>query len=251
MTQTQSPWSTIWVIGASSGIGEAFARHCHQKGARVVISARRADMLSALAETMPGSYAVPVDVASTESMTAAFESLSDQEILPDLVVFCAGTYDPGGLKILNADAATVHMNINYIGAIRTIEAVLPMFKERGTGHLALVSSLTGYRGLPNAAHYGPTKAALINLTETLYPEFQRLGLDLTIINPGFVKTPMTDRNTFTMPFLISAEEAADHMWTGLSEKRFEIAFPAPLVRRLKALRLLPYRLYFRIMKRML
>ncbi|WP_350333609.1 SDR family NAD(P)-dependent oxidoreductase [Coralliovum pocilloporae] len=251
MSKTTMPWSTVWVIGASSGIGEAFARHCHRNGLSVIVSARRADALWSMANDLPGLQVVPMDVSSGQSVDIAIQALKDQNLVPDLVVFCAGTYEPGGLTILDADAASDHMNINYIGAIRVIQAVMPIFRDRGTGHLALVSSLTGYRGLPNAVHYGPTKAALINLTETLYPEFERLGLDLTIINPGFVKTPMTDKNTFEMPFLISAAEAADHMWEGLRRKQFEIAFPAPLVRRLKALRLLPYRLYFRVMRSML
>jgi len=244
-------WRTVWIIGASSGIGAALAKSMAAEYAEnVVVSARRKQQLDAIASASDRIVSLQLDITSTDSLDRARHALNEMKLKPDLVIYCAGTYRAGGLKQLSIETATTHMDVNYLGAVRTIIAARKIFTDNVGGHLALVSSLTGYCGLPKAVHYGPTKAALISLGETLKPEFDKRGWTLTVINPGFVRTPMTDQNDFPMPYLMDPDKAASAIVDGLKRRRFEIAFPAPLVRRLRMLRLLPYSLFFRITRRM-
>ncbi|SNZ19017.1 SDR family NAD(P)-dependent oxidoreductase [Cohaesibacter gelatinilyticus] len=244
-------YQTIWIIGASSGIGAALARHYAKSGHKVIVSARRAGPLQAMAEEYSNLSALPLDVEKSAEIEAAVANLQEERSVPDLVLYCAAVYEPGGLDVTNYHQASSHMQVNYLGFVGVLDAITPVFKQAGRGHLSVVASLSGYRGLPNAALYGPTKAALINLCETIKPEFDAMGLQISVINPGFVKTPMTDKNSFSMPFLITSEQAAEIIASRLNRSAFEIAFPLPMVLILKILRLLPYRLYFWLSRRMI
>ncbi|MCV6548287.1 MAG: SDR family NAD(P)-dependent oxidoreductase [Cohaesibacter sp.] len=241
----------IWIIGASTGIGAALARGYSLAGHRVSISARRPELLQDLADQHDKMTVLPLDVEQPQSVFTAVETLHQSGPFPDLIVYCAAIYEPGGLDVLCHERASRQMSVNYLGLIAVLDAVLPILKERGHGHVSVMASLSGYRGLPNAALYGPTKAALINLCETLKPDFERSGLDLSVINPGFVKTPMTDKNSFEMPFLMTADEAARCVMTKLGKGSFEVAFPWPMVWGLKILRLLPYPLYFWLSRKLI
>ena len=243
-------WRNVWIVGASSGIGRTLALMLAKGGVDVVISARRADALRDVADIDARIQSLALDVANPEAVSIAVSQLEASGKLPDLVIFCAAVYEPGGLDVLEHAKAEQHMAVNYLGAVALIEALVPPMKTRGRGDIAIVASLTSYCGLPKAALYGPTKAALSSLCESLRPEFDEEGLGLFLINPGFVATPMTDKNSFDMPFLMRDEEAAKRIITGLGKGRFEIAFPTRLALILRFLALLPYGLYFSLMRRM-
>ena len=167
----------------------------------------------------------------------------------DLAVLHAGTHPPMSLDDFRVATARLLMEVNYFGTIHCLAALLPRFRERRRGRIAVVASVAGYRGLPTATAYGPTKAALINLCEALKPDCDRAGIKLQLINPGFVATPLTARNDFAMPDIIPSSEAAGLIARGLDSDRFEIAFPARFAAVLKILRCLPYRLYFPLVRR--
>lgn len=240
----------IWIIGASSGIGRALALGYARAGHRVVASARRVEQLEALSDQSDRIEALPLDATKSEDLRAAVDDLSARACLPDQTIYCAAIYKPGGIRALSHAAASDHMAVNYLGAVALIEALLPALRERGAGKIAITASLTSYCGLPNAALYGPTKAALLSLCETLRPEVEQMGLGLQVINPGFVTTRLTEMNDFEMPFLMDEEEAAERIMKGLDGKRFEIAFPLRMAWLLRLLSWLPYGLYFTLMRRM-
>ena len=240
----------VWITGASSGIGRELARHYARQGASVAASARRREELEALAGEAPGRIsAFPVDVTDAAAMAAAVAAIEAAIGPLDLAILNAGTFTP--LEIDNFDVALFrrHVEINYMGAVHGIAALLPRFLARGAGQIAVTSSVAGYRGLPQAAAYGPTKAALINLCESLKPDLDRRGIRISIVNPGFVRTPMTDSNTFPMPFLMEPDDAARRIAKGLEEGKFEVTFPRRFTFMLKLARLLPYALYFRLVQR--
>ncbi len=239
----------VWIIGASSGIGESLVPLYADAGWRVVVSARNEHKLQALAQDNENIESVPVDVTDGTQVSNAIERFQERNELPDLTVFCSGIYYPGGIKTLTEELSVASMDTNYQGAVRVIAGLFPLLKKKGSGHIAVISSLSAYSGLPNAVCYGPTKAALNNLCESLKPEFDKAGLDLTTINPGYVKTPMTDQNKFPMPFIVTAEHAAQKIFKGLQKRKFEVFFPSFLGFVLKFLRILPYALYFPIAKR--
>lgn len=244
-----APWERVWIIGASHGIGRAFAELCSARGARVIISARSTDTLDAMVEADPSMVPLPLDTTSAEQVEARVGELAARDLLPDLTLYGAGTYQPVESLDVDAEVFAHHMEVNYLGAVRVLEHLLPHLAERGSGHIGLVASLTGYFGLPKAAAYGPTKAAVISMCESLKPAAERRGLTVSVVNPGFVETRMTSNNQFKMPYLMSPEDAAQAMYDGLADKRFEVAFPAPFVRRMKLLHFLPYGLIFRFMRR--
>ena len=171
--------------------------------------------------------------------------------MPDLVIFNAGTHIPVNVENFAVEPFRRLVETNLMGTVNGLGQVIPRFVQRGHGHIAVVASLAGYRGLPSSAAYGATKAAIINMCEALKPELERHGVRLTLINPGFVKTPLTDRNDFPMPFLIPVEEAVEHIVRGLSSGRFETAFPRRFAFLMRLLRLLPDRLFFFVTRRMI
>ena len=246
------PWNSAWIVGASTGIGAALTQRLAKAGVRAVYAtARSADKLNQLADEHPAIVALPADVTDHQMMRDAHKSIHSESGGLDLVVLNAGAYRPMGLDDWNLETIRDHLRVNYEGVVNGLDAILPTMRARGVGHVAVTASVAGYRGLPNAISYGPTKAALISLCETLRNELHADGIKLQIINPGFVKTPLTDKNDFDMPQAISPEEAAEEILKGLLATKFEIAFPRPFAWQLMALRMLPYPAFFAIMKRMM
>lgn len=241
-----------WVTGAGKGIGRAVAKRLASEGWIVAASARTADDLCSLVvECAPGMVrALPLDVTDA-ARTKTVVDLIEREIGElTLAVLNAGTHIP-----VNADGFDIAtfrklLDVNVMGTVNCLSELLPRFLARGQGQVAVVASLAGYRGLPSSAAYGASKAALINMCEALRPELESRGVGMTLVNPGFVETPLTDRNDFPMPFLITAEEAAQRIVRGLKRGKFEIAFPWRFAFLMKVLRLLPHSLFFGITRRM-
>ena len=249
-------WSgkTAWLVGASTGIGRATASALHAAGARVVVSARGRDALDAfVAEHGARADAIALDATDREAMHDAAARIVSVHGGIDLAMYCAGTYTAMRAGSFDLDTALRHVRVNYDGALVMLDAVLPQLQAQARsgrgGHLSLVSSVAGFRGLPQSLAYGPTKAALINLAETLYLDLHPLGLGVSVINPGFVETPLTAQNQFRMPALISPEAAAQAILRGWRHGDFEIHFPKRFTGWLKALRHLPYSLYFPAVRR--
>jgi NAD(P)-dependent dehydrogenase (short-subunit alcohol dehydrogenase family) len=239
---------TVWIVGASTGIGRATASALHRAGARVTVSARKAEALAAFVAQHPGSQALALDATDPAAVTLAATNLLAQGPL-DCVVYCAGHYRAMRAEAIDVADMQRHMAVNYLGALYLLDAVLPALLARGRGHISLVGSVAGYRGLPNSLAYGPTKAALINLAENLYLDLHPRGLGVSIVNPGFVETPLTAGNAFSMPALITPEQAANAMLAGWRCGTFELHFPKRFTLWMQALRLLPDRLFFALVRR--
>jgi short-subunit dehydrogenase len=238
----------IWIIGASSGIGHALAVELAKQGAALALSARSADKLQSLNADLGGNHHIfPLDVADADAFVRSAKAVQEKFSKLDSVIFMAATYNPAPLS--EADIRAVHnlININLNGAIHTVHSVLPMLKKQKYGQLALCASVAGYSGLPKGQPYSCTKAAIINLAESLKAE--EPGLDIKVINPGFVRTPMTDLNKFKMPMIIEASEAARIISKELLTKKFEIHFPKKFTCLAKLLKFLPYPLYFWIVRK--
>ena len=240
----------VWLVGASSGIGLALAELLHAQGASVILSARKREALEAFVQSHPGSIALPLDVTDHAAVVQAAQVALAEGPL-DMVCFCAGYYQAMRATTIDLPDLLRHHNVNTVGALHVLDAVMPALLARGRGHISLISSVAGFRGLPNSLAYGPTKAALINLAETLYLDLHDHGLGVSLINPGFVDTPLTAQNEFHMPALITPEQAAQAIVQGWSNGDFEIHFPKRFTRILKFLRLLPYTLYFAAIRRLL
>jgi len=244
----------VWVVGASSGIGLATAEALIARGAKVQVSARGAAALEHLVakHTRTGEPAAvqawPLDVTDTSAVAATARAILAQGPL-DLMVYCAGHYRE--MRATDFDLAEMnrHLAINYTGALNVLDAVMPAMLARRAGHLSLISSVAGFRGLPKSLAYGPTKAALTNLAETLYLDLEPLGLGVSVVHPGFVQTPLTAQNDFTMPALITPDQAAAAMLDGWAAGDFDIHYPKRFTRWMKLLRLLPYRAYFPAVRR--
>jgi NAD(P)-dependent dehydrogenase (short-subunit alcohol dehydrogenase family) len=239
---------TVWMIGASTGIGRATAAALHQRGAKVVVSARKADALNSFVRQHPGSLALALDTTDGTAIQTAARQLLDLGPL-DCVVYCAGHYQAMRAETLDLPDMLRHIEVNYAGALKVLDAVLPALLARGSGHISLVGSVAGYRGLPQSLAYGPTKAALINLAETLYLDLHPKGIGVSIINPGFVATPLTAGNEFDMPALLTPEQAAQAIVAGWGKGAFEIHFPKRFTLWLKLLRILPNRLFFSLVRK--
>lgn len=238
-----------WVTGASSGLGHAFAGKLAREGWRVVASARRAEALQALAGTSDRIHALPLDITAGEEVAHAVAAIIETHGPIDLAVLNAGTYEADGIGDFSAAHLTRIVGLNLLGTGNCLEPLLAHFRERRGGHVALVASLSGYRGLPQAASYGASKAGLINLAESLRSEAGPLGIKVQVVNPGFVKTPLTDANDYPMPFLMPVEDAAAALYRGLMSDRFEVTFPWRFAALLKLARLLPDGLYFPLVSR--
>ena len=239
---------TVWIVGASTGIGRATASALHRAGARVTVSARKAEALDAFVAQHPGSQAMTLDATDPAAVSRTATNLLVQGPL-DCVVYCAGHYQAMRAEAIDVADMQRHLAVNYLGAVYLLDAVLPSLLARGRGHISLVGSVAGYRGLPNSLAYGPTKAALINLAENLYLDVRPRGLGVSIVNPGFVETPLTAGNAFSMPALITPEQAANAMLAGWRSGTFELHFPKRFTLWMQALRLLPDRLFFALVRR--
>ena len=241
----------VWIVGASSGIGRATASALHAQGARVIVSARQADALEAFTREHEGSVAMPLDVTRPDDVHAAAQAVRKLAGgAPALVLYCAGHYKAQRATQFDRVEMERHLDVNYRGVLNLLDAVLPMLTAARAGHLSLVGSVAGYRGLPMSLAYGPTKAALNNLAENLYLDLHPLGLGVSIVNPGFVETPLTAQNHFTMPALITPDEAAQQMLKGWVQGRFEMNFPRRFTAWMRLLRCLPDAWYFAAVRRM-
>lgn len=242
-------WKVIWITGASSGIGQALARRLAAAGATVAVSARSADKLEEEAGRHSSIRAYPVDVTDAAAVADTFARIEAELGPVDLAVLNAGIWHPMTASTYNLDKAKASMAVNYEGVVNALAPAMRAMIARRSGHIALVASVAGYRGLYKGAAYAPTKAALNSLAESLYADLKLKGVSISVINPGFVATPMTKINTFPMPFIIDAEAAAAAMERGLRRGGFETVFPLPMAVLMKTLRVLPHRLYFRLIGR--
>jgi short-subunit dehydrogenase len=233
----------VWITGASSGIGKSTAERFAKEGWKVAISARRKEILDDMAKN-PNISSYPLDVVNEDNCKNTFLNIIAEFKEIDLCIFCSGTYDPKKEIEIDIKQNKLVMDVNYFGVLNCVKAVEIYFKERKKGHISIVSSIAGYRGLPNSTGYGPSKAALNNFAESIYFDFKKHNVRVSVISPGFIKTPLTDKNDFPMPFLRSVEFAAQKIYTGLTKSNsFEIHFPKQLTLILKFLRLLPYKIY--------
>lgn len=246
----------VWITGASSGLGYALAQRYAADGYTVIASARREEKLLVLAadtqaQGYPGTIVpVTLDVTNNQSVTAAINTLLEKAGTPDVVVLNAGFYEPCSLSELTLEHFLATYDVNVNGVARCLLGLLEPLRKKGNSQVVLVSSVAGYSGLPRAAAYGSSKAALTHLAESLKHECEDSGIRITLVNPGFVKTPLTDKNKFPMPFIMPLEKAADAMYRGIQSGRFEVTFPKRFTWILKLLRLLPYPLYFAISKKL-
>lgn len=253
MNQPIPDWAgqRIWLIGASSGIGAALAQQALATGAKVAVSARREEQLRQVVNDHTQSHLAPFDVLDQAAWLTAYASVCARFGGVDLILFCAAEYRPERSWEVTASGAERTLQINLGSVYSGLATVLPDMLSRGTGGIAVIASVAGYMGLPNASVYGPSKAGLINLAEILYSDLHPKGLNVYLINPGFVKTELTAKNAFDMPALQTPHQAASAIWQGISAGRFEIHFPWRFTQMLKLLQLLPYRLRFAFFHRFL
>ena len=233
----------IWITGASSGIGKALAEKFASQGWKVAVSARRKEILDEMSNH-ENIFSFPLDVTKQDQINESFSKIIDKFEDIDLCVFSSGTYDPKLEQEINIKQNKFVMETNFFGVLYCIKTVEKYFKDKKDGHISIVSSVAAYRGLPNSSGYGPSKAALTNLTESLYFDFKKHNVRISLVSPGFIKTPLTDKNEFPMPFIKSPRFAAEKMFNGLTKsKSFEIHFPKQLTLLLKFFRVLPYKIY--------
>jgi short-subunit dehydrogenase len=232
-----------WITGAGTGIGEALALRLAADGRQVIASGRRIEPLAALAQRRAGITPLTVDVSDRAAVLEAVKAMGEV----DTAILCAGIHTPTPARSFDAGVVRDLMETNLMGAVHCVEALLPGMLARKSGHMVLVASVAGYRGLPTAAGYSASKAGLIALAESLKLDLDGSGVRVSLINPGFVDTPLTRANPFPMPDLITAEQAAEAILRGLKTGRFETAFPFRFALVMKLLRLLPDRLYFALM----
>ena len=233
----------IWITGASSGIGKSVAEKFANEGWKVAVSARRKELLDELAKN-PNIVSFPLDVTNRNQINEVFKNIIDNFGDLDICLFSSGTYEPKDEQNIDPDKIKNVINVNFLGVIDCVKSAERYFKDKKSGHISIVSSIAGYRGLPNSSGYGPSKAALTNFSESIYFDFKKFGVRVSVVSPGFIKTPLTDKNEFPMPFLKTPEYAAEKIFNGLvKSSAFEIHFPKGLTLTLKFLRILPYRLY--------
>ena len=242
---------TIWITGGSTGIGKALAIKFANKGWNVAVSARREELLNELSNQYENISAFPLDVTDKQKCVDVFEQIKNKYQDIDICFFSTGTWNPKKEKEIDVEQIEDVFKINFFGTVNTIKAVEQYFRDRKKGTITIVSSIAGYRGLPNSTGYGPSKSALNNLAESLYFDFKRFGVRVCLVSPGFIKTPMTDKNDFKMPFIKTTDYAADKIYDGLINKNvFEIHFPKSLTVILKILSFLPSKLYFSLVGQM-
>tara|TARA_B100001123_G_C15049873_1_gene923137 strand:- start:38 stop:799 length:762 start_codon:yes stop_codon:yes gene_type:complete len=236
---------TIWITGGSTGIGKALAIKFASKGWNVAVSARRNILLDELSKRYENISGFQLDVTDKEKCKEVFHEIKNKYGNIDICFFSTGTWNPKKEKEIDVEQMQDVFKVNFFGTVNSIKAVEQYFREKKSGIITIVSSIAGYRGLPNSTGYGPSKSALNNLAESLYFDFKRCNVRICLVSPGFIKTPMTDKNDFKMPFLKTTEYAADQIYDGLINKNiFEIHFPKSLTVILKILSFLPSKIYF-------
>ncbi len=234
---------TVWIIGASSGIGYALAVELSKRGAILILSARNADALKVLNILLGNHHkVVAFDITDAANFANVFSDLKAFDI--DSTVYLAAAYEQGGVADITQENAHATISTNLEGAFTVLREIVPYYKQRGKGQIALCGSVAGYKGLPGGQPYSATKAAIINLTESLNSELADKNIDVKLISPGFVRTPLSDKNDFAMPMIIEPEEAARAIADGLLTKCFEIRFPSLFTGLMKIVQILPYKLYF-------
>ena len=242
---------TIWITGGSTGIGKALAEKFASKGWNVAISARRENLLKEISDSHENIHEFPLDVTDKIKCKEVFEQIKNKFENVDICFFSTGTWDPKKEKDIDVEQIENVFKVNFFGTLNSIKAVEEYFKNRKKGTITIVSSIAGYRGLPNSTGYGPSKSALNNLAESLYFDFKRSNVRVCLVSPGFIKTPMTDKNDFKMPFLKTTEYAAEKIYDGLINKNvFEIHFPKTLTLILKIFSFLPSTIYFSLINKM-
>lgn len=239
----------VWLVGASSGIGAALARQLADAGAQLALSARDADRLAEVAADCPGGAVLPLDVSRAGDLQRAHDELLAAWGALDVVILNAGTYRPQRAWELTRESVRETLDVNLLGVMDGVAAIVPSLLAQGRGAIVIVGSVAGYCGLPRAAVYGPSKAALVNLAESLYLDLVPKGVSVFLVSPGFVATRLTAQNEFKMPALIQPDEAAAEILGGLARGAFEIHFPRRFTRVMKMVRCLPYRLFFPLVRR--
>ena len=241
---------TIWITGASSGIGKALAIKFAQEGWKVAISARRENLLKEISKSQNNIDYFPLDVTNIEKCKTVFNEVKKKLGDVNISVFCTGIHDPKSEKKLNLEKVRKIMEVNFFGTVNSINAVYDYYKDKKSGQISIVSSVAGYRGLPAAGAYCASKSALSSFAESLYFDFKRDNVRISLVSPGFIKTPMTDQNDFPMPMIKSPEFAAEQMFKGLTRsKSFEIHFPKTFTSLMKVLKVIPNGLYFKIVEK--
>ena len=240
----------IWITGASSGIGRSLAIKFANEGWKVAASARRENLLKELSNKYPNIESFPLDVTNINKCNSVFKEIIEKFENIEICVFGTGIHDPESEKEFNLDKIKKIMEVNFFGVMNSINSVYSYYNEKKSGQISIISSVAGYRGLPAAGAYCASKSALTSFTESLYFEMKRKNVRVTLISPGFIKTPMTDQNDFSMPMIKSPEFAAEQIYLGLiKKKRFEIHFPKAFTFIMKILRILPNNVYFKIMEK--
>ncbi|MGR3617259.1 MAG: SDR family NAD(P)-dependent oxidoreductase [Paracoccaceae bacterium] len=232
---------SYWLIGASEGLGRALAKRLDDEGARVILSARNADRLAQLCDELKTAEVVPLDVTDTDAVRNAAISVGAL----DGVIYNAGAYEPMHATNWDSDAALRMSDVNFTGALRVLGEVVPNFVEGGQGDITLIGSLAGYHGLPAAIGYGASKAALVSLAETMRFDLKGTGVTVRLVNPGFIKTRLTEKNNFRMPMLMTPERAAERVLSVMKRRRFRTDFPAPFSWVIRCLDYLPDILVYR------
>ena len=232
-----------WLVGASEGLGSALAQRLSGAGANLVLSARSEDRLKDLAARLPAPVEVrPVDVSDTESVRDAAERVGEV----DGLVYLAGVYWPMPATEWNADHAEAMANVNFTGLIRMMGAVVPGMVERDRGHVVVTGSLSGFRGLPGAIGYGASKAGVMSLAETMRSDLRKTGVKVQLVNPGFIRTRLTEKNAFRMPQLMEPEDAARAIFEHMNTESFSLSFPRPFSWLMRASQFLPDGIYYRL-----
>ena len=240
----------IWITGASSGIGKALSLKFANEGWIVAASARRENLLKELKELHENIHPFPLDVTSSNQCKAVFENIKKKFDDIEISVFCTGMHDPKSEKEFNLDKIKEIMEVNYFGTMNSINSVYKYYSEKKSGQISIVSSVAGYRGLPAAGAYCASKSALTSFAESLHFEMKRKNIRISLVSPGFIKTPMTDKNEFPMPMIKSPEFAADQIYNGLIKSNsFEIHFPKLFTYIMKFLKILPNNIYFKLVEK--
>jgi len=239
----------IWITGASSGIGRSLAIKFANEGWKVAASARREILLKELSDKYPNIESFPLDVTDIDNCNFVFKKIIEKFKNIEICVFGTGIHDPESEKKFNLKKIRKIMEVNYFGTMNSINSVYNYYNEKKSGQISIISSVAGYRGLPAAGAYCASKSALTSFTESLNFEMKKKNVRVTLISPGFIKTPMTDQNDFPMPMIKSPEFAAEQIYLGLIKKKgFEIHFPKVFTFFLKFLRILPNSIYFKLIE---
>lgn len=238
---TEFSGRTYWLIGASEGLGRALAKELDRAGARLILSARDSGRLKTLAAELRGSRTVALDVTDHAAVRRAAAVVGHV----DGIIYNAGAYTPMRATAWDTEAALTMCDVNFLGAMRVLGQVVPEMINAGRGDITLIGSLAGYRGLPAAIGYGASKAALVSLAETMRHDLKGSGVIVRLVNPGFIRTRLTEKNSFRMPMIMSPEAAAKRVMRAMRSNRFRTDFPAPFSWLMRGLAFLPDFLFYR------